>query len=108
MANSTFASNAYAAAQQLATGATSLPKASLGGADGTLRPDFGAMLSSVVGATADTGIKADQQMMTAAAGKADVVDIVTAVAEAEAAIETIVAVRDRMIAAYQEIMQMPV
>ena len=43
-----------------------------------------------------------------AAGKADVVDVVTAVAESEAALETLVAVRDRVIAAYEEIMRMPI
>ena len=37
-----------------------------------------------------------------------VVNVVTAVAESEAAIETLVAVRDRVIAAYEEIMRMPV
>jgi flagellar hook-basal body complex protein FliE len=36
------------------------------------------------------------------------VDVVTAVAESEAALETLVAVRDKVIAAYEEIMRMPV
>ena len=43
-----------------------------------------------------------------AAGRADVVDVVTAVAESETAIQTLVAVRDKVIAAYEEIMRMPV
>ena len=41
-------------------------------------------------------------------GRADIVTVVTAVAESEAAIETLVAMRDRVIAAYEEIMRMPV
>ncbi len=41
-------------------------------------------------------------------GKANVVDVVTAVAETEVAVETLVAVRDRVIAAYEEIMRMPI
>jgi len=48
------------------------------------------------------------QALAAATGKADVVNVVTAVAESEAALETLVAVRDRVIAAYEEIMRMPI
>ena len=40
--------------------------------------------------------------------QADIVDIVTAVAESETAMETLVSVRDRVIAAYEEIMRMPI
>ena len=36
------------------------------------------------------------------------VDVVTAVAESETAMETLVAVRDRVISAYEEIMRMPI
>jgi flagellar hook-basal body complex protein FliE len=41
-------------------------------------------------------------------GKADMIDVVTAVSESETAIETLVAVRDRVVAAYEEIMRMSV
>ena len=43
-----------------------------------------------------------------AGGKANVVDVVTAVAESETAIQTLVAVRDRVISAYEEIMRMQI
>ncbi len=43
-----------------------------------------------------------------AAGKANIVDVVTAVAETEVAIEALVAVRDQVIQAYEEIMKMPI
>ena len=43
-----------------------------------------------------------------ASGKGNVVDVVTAVAETEVAVETMVAVRDRIISAYEEIMRMPI
>ena len=43
-----------------------------------------------------------------AAGKANIVDVVTAVAETEVAIEALVAVRDKVIQAYEEIMRMPI
>jgi flagellar hook-basal body complex protein FliE len=41
-----------------------------------------------------------------ASGKANVVDVVTAVAEAETAVSALVAVRDNVIQSYQEIMRM--
>jgi flagellar hook-basal body complex protein FliE len=37
-----------------------------------------------------------------------VTDVVTAVTNAEVALDTVVAVRDRVISAYQEIMRMPI
>jgi len=50
----------------------------------------------------------EQAMAASAAGKAELVDVVTAVANAETTLETVVALRDRMISAYQDIMRMPV
>ena len=47
-------------------------------------------------------------MAASAAGKAELVDVVTAVANAETTLETVVALRDRMISAYQDIMRMGV
>ncbi len=41
-------------------------------------------------------------------GKADLTDVVTAVSEAETALNAVVAVRDRVISAYQEIIKMPI
>ena len=43
-----------------------------------------------------------------AAGKANIVDVVTAVAETEVAIDALVSVRDKVISAYEEIMKMPI
>ena len=43
-----------------------------------------------------------------AAGKGDIVQVVNAVTAAELTLETVVAVRDRVISAYQDIMRMPI
>ena len=40
--------------------------------------------------------------------EAGVVDIVTAVSNAEVTLETVVALRDRVVQAYQEILRMPI
>jgi flagellar hook-basal body complex protein FliE len=44
----------------------------------------------------------------AVTGEADIVDVVQAVGNAEITLQTVVAVRDRVISAYQEIMRMPI
>lgn len=52
--------------------------------------------------------KGEQATVLAAQGKADVTDVVTAVSNAEMTLQTIVAVRDRVINAYQDILRMPI
>jgi flagellar hook-basal body complex protein FliE len=56
----------------------------------------------------EAGQKSDAAVGSMAAGKADMIDLVTAVSESETAITTLVSVRDRMIQAYQQILQMPI
>ena len=41
-------------------------------------------------------------------GQGSLIDVVTAVSSAEAQLETVIAVRDQVISAYQEIMRMPI
>jgi flagellar hook-basal body complex protein FliE len=100
------AAGAYASIQGM--GAGGLMKKPLTAGAGSGGADFQAMVGKALEATADAGRKADAQTANVVAGRADVVDVVTAVAESEAAIETLVAVRDRVIAAYAEIMRMQV
>jgi flagellar hook-basal body complex protein FliE len=51
---------------------------------------------------------AETQIAARVAGKAELVDVATAIASAEASLETVMAVRDQVISAYQEIMRMPI
>jgi flagellar hook-basal body complex protein FliE len=46
--------------------------------------------------------------MAVAAGQANIVDVVTAIAAAETQLQTVIAVRDQVIQAYQEILRMPI
>jgi flagellar hook-basal body complex protein FliE len=69
---------------------------------------FADLLKQSVAAVGDEAQKADAQMAVAASGKADLVNVVTAVAESETAVETLVAVRDKVIAAYDDIMRMAI
>jgi flagellar hook-basal body complex protein FliE len=71
-------------------------------------PDFGALVKEALGSVVDAGRKSDAQAKALAAGKANLVDVVTAVSETEVAIEAMVSVRDKVIQAYEEIMRMPI
>ena len=70
--------------------------------------NFGDMVKDAMAQVMQTARASDTQAQTMAAGKANVVDVVTAVAESEVAVDALVAVRDRVIAAYEEIMKMPI
>jgi flagellar hook-basal body complex protein FliE len=56
----------------------------------------------------DTGKASDQKSLDLVSGKGNLVDVVTSVAQTQVAVEGLVAVRDRVISAYQSIMQMPI
>ena len=104
MATSNFAAGAYAAVQGIG-GSRPAPKVQpAGSAEG----GFTKLLGQALDTVGDAGHRADTQAFSAAAGKANVVDVVTAVAESETALQTMVAVRDRMISAYEEIMRMQI
>jgi flagellar hook-basal body complex protein FliE len=70
--------------------------------------DFGHMVQQAVRDAAQTSQAAEQSAMQVAAGRGDIVDVVTAVAAAETQMETVIAVRDQVISAYQEILRMPI
>ena len=69
---------------------------------------FGDVLKEAVGGVLDTGRKSDAQTVAMASGKANIMDVVTAVAETDVAVSTLVSVRDKVIAAYEDIMKMAI
>ena len=107
MATPGLAANAYAQIARITNPAGAVGGAT-GDASGIDGQSFGAMLKDAMGAVMASGHKSDAQTQTVAAGKANVVDVVTAVVETEVAIDAVVAVRDKVIAAYEEIMRMPI
>lgn len=70
--------------------------------------DFSSMLKDA--AKVAIGATKDAEKMSAAGitGKADIREVVNAVNNAELTLETVVAVRDKVINAYNEIMRMPI
>jgi flagellar hook-basal body complex protein FliE len=71
---------------------------------GTFADLVGESLKSAV----DIGRKAEDLSAKAIAGKADLNEVVQAVTNAEITLQTVIAVRDRVIAAYQDILRMPI
>ncbi len=99
MAIPTLAANSYAAAQSLLSSGAGASTSSTGFAD---------LVKQSIAAVDGQAKAADQQMSNAISGHVDYVNAVTTVAETETAVETLVAVRDKVIAAYDDIMRMTV
>ena len=102
MASPTIAANAYAtAARMLESG---------GGAKATETGDtsFSSILKDALGGALDAGRKSDAQTVAMASGKANVMDVVTEVAETDVAVSTLVSVRDRVIQSYEDIIKMTI
>ena len=103
MASPTVAANAYAnLARILDTGGSAGKGSEASG------PSFGAVLKEALNGVLDTGRKSDAQTVAMASGKANVMDVVTAVAETDVAVSTLVSVRDKVIQAYEDIMKMAI
>ena len=107
MANPVSAANAYAAVAKLTGDPTGTIARSVGQPQES-QTNFASVLKEAIGAVTEMGQKSDAQARAAANGKANMIDVVTAVSETEVAIDAVVAVRDRVIAAYEEIMKMPI
>jgi flagellar hook-basal body complex protein FliE len=105
MTTSAFAAHAYASTANL-NGKANLGKAA-GNGSGT-EGEFGDLVNQAISDVAASGQKAESLTADLVAGKADVVDLVTAVAETELAVESLVTIRDKVISAYQEILSMPI
>jgi flagellar hook-basal body complex protein FliE len=99
------AANAYAALARMGE-QTKNPASDVAGQEGG--PNFGAMLKDAIEGVTAAGHKSDVQANAVALGKANMIDVVTAVAESETAVQAMVSVRDKVIAAYEEILKMPI
>ena len=100
------AANAYAALSRLGTDPANVGAGLGKSPDGG--PNFSAMLKDVIDAVSHSAQKSDVQAQAVAGGKANMIDVVTAVAETETAVQTLVSVRDKVIAAYEEILKMQI
>jgi flagellar hook-basal body complex protein FliE len=79
-----------------------------GGTQGEDGVDFAGLVQQAVREAGRTASAAEQSAIQVAGGQGDIVDVVTAIAAAETQLETVIAVRDQVIQAYQEILRMPI
>ncbi|WP_051609852.1 flagellar hook-basal body complex protein FliE [Terasakiella pusilla] len=105
MADNMMASAAAAYAKSAAE-MTKLP--TLSGTQAPQEQEFSDLLKAAVQEAADIGYKSERMTLAAAAGSADVNEVITAVAEAEVTLQAVTTVRDKVIQAYQEIIKMPI
>jgi flagellar hook-basal body complex protein FliE len=102
MASPTVAANAYAALARIVETGGAGKGADAGG------QSFSSVLKEAIGSVLDVGRKSDAQTVAMASGKANVMDVVTAVAETDVAVSTLVSVRDKVIQSYEDIMKMAI
>lgn len=69
---------------------------------------FASLVNTMVTNVEDATRAAEQTSAKAVAGQAGLVDVVTAVNNAEMVLDTVTTVRDRVVSAYEEIMRMPI
>ncbi len=93
------------AAKLISNGAGASSPGSAGSGQGT---DFGKVLADTMQGVMNAGKQSDKMSMDLLNGKANTVDVVTAISQTELAMESMVAVRDKVISAYEEIMRMPI
>jgi flagellar hook-basal body complex protein FliE len=100
------ATAAYQAVARMATPASGAEAVAAGG-DAT-GANFGAMVQDAIKNAVGTMRAGETAAAQGAAGKGDIVQVVNAVTQAELTLQTVVAIRDRVISAYQDIMKMPI
>ena len=97
--------NAYqrAARQQISGSQSETQSAAQQGQD-----DFGDLVRSAIQEARKIGERSETMSINAINDRADITQVVTAVAEAEMTLQTVVNVRDKVLEAYKDIIRMPV
>jgi len=98
----TSAANAAAAYRSAATTATGVE------APASASSGFGDALSKAIEGVVSTAHEADHASAQALTGQGSIQDVIAAVARAELTLQTTVAIRDRVVQAYQDVMRMPI
>ena len=69
--------------------------------------EFAELLKGALGDVAQVMKHGEEMSLKAAFGEAQMTDVITAVTAAEVTLQTVIAVRDKLIEAYQMILRMP-
>jgi flagellar hook-basal body complex protein FliE len=102
MINALSAANAYTKQLKLAGDATEESGSANSGIN------FEKLVKDQLQDFVSTQHQAETAKLDAISGKGDIADLVTAIANAEMALNTIVTIRDKAIGAYQDIIRMPI
>lgn len=86
----------------------SSPPLAESGSGNAAGPSFGQMVGQMVGSATNSLHTAEKASAAQVAGKGNLIDVVTAIGAAETALDTVVAVRDRVVSAYGDIMRMQI
>lgn len=95
--------NAAINAYQSAAKSADVEKAEAGSGE-----DFGDLVRGAIQEAVRIGERSEALSIAGVNNKADITQVVTAVAEAEVTLQTVVSVRDKVIEAYREILRMPI
>ena len=76
--------------------------------DGVEDGAFAGLVKGAIRGAIETGETSERMSMAAIQDRADITEVVTAVSEAELTLQTVVAVRDKVIEAYQSVLRMPI
>ncbi|MHA1539182.1 MAG: flagellar hook-basal body complex protein FliE [Alphaproteobacteria bacterium] len=79
-----------------------------GGVAGGSGGAFSDLLKSSMNNVVEQGQNAEQMSQKLIAGEADLLDVTNAVNNMEVTLQTVIAIRDKVLTAYQEIMRMPI
>jgi len=69
---------------------------------------FADLMTDALSSARDTGLKAEGDATQALKGEVSLHEVVTSVTSAEVTLQTVVAMRDRVISAYNDILRMPI
>ena len=98
--------NAYQqAARQTVSGSSQQSRADVQPAG---QEEFGDLVRSAIMEARKIGERSEKMSIAAINDRADITQVVTAVAEAELTLQTVVNVRDKVLEAYKDIIRMPV
>ncbi len=93
------------------TQAATSPPSAANGTDAvaaSAESDFGGFLDKSISQAVDTLKESERVSLAAVSGKASAQDVVRSVLAAEMTVQSVVAIRDKMVQAYQEIMRIAV
>ena len=102
--NITQAAQLYNQAQQTGIAPNAIPAQDTQPAN---QGTFSTLVSNYMNQAVQLGQNSEQLAIQGALDQANLTDVVTAVSEAEVTLQTVVAIRDKVVDAYKEILRMP-